>query len=325
MSFAHPIFFALLPILIFVVWKFRRKPIAVAWSSLGLFAGLGRGRFHFLSRVPLVLRWLALALVVAALARPQGDPRGQRRSAEGLDIILVVDTSGSMRAQDFEIGGTRPSRLEVLKEVMGRFFEERRDDRIGMVVFGSEAFTQAPLTLDKDVLLSFLGQIRVSMAGDATAIGDGLATAVRRLEGVPGKGKVVILMTDGANNAGRIDPVSAAQAAQSLGIKVYTIGVGSRGQVPIEHNGRTQLMEVDIDEPLMTRVAETTGGQYFRATDTDTLRKIWATIDRLEKTRAEVAETRRMRELFAGFLLPALVLLVLEGLWSLTRWVRVPA
>jgi Ca-activated chloride channel family protein len=324
MSFAHPWLLALLPVCIFLVWKFRRKPASAPWSSMGLFAGLGRGRFVFLSRVPVVLRWLAVCLAVVALARPQGDPRGHRRSAEGLDLMLVVDTSGSMRAQDFEIDGERPSRLEVLKSVMARFIEERRDDRIGMVVFGSEAFTQAPLTLDKDVLLAFLGQVRVSMAGDATAIGDGLATAVRRLEGVPGKGKVVILMTDGANNAGRIDPVSAAEAAQSLGIKVYTIGVGSRGKVPIEHNGRVQMMEVDIDEPLMTRVAETTGGQYFRATDTNTLRDIWRTIDRLEKTRAEVAETRRMRELFAGLLVPALVLLMLEGFWGISRWVRVP-
>ena len=273
---------------------------------------------------PIFFRAVALALVVIALARPQTGPRGKNRSVEGLDIQLVIDTSGSMRAQDFELAGRRPTRLEVVKAVIEDFIGTRSDDRIGLVVFGTEAFTQAPLTLDHQLLQEFLKHIEISMAGDSTAIGDGLATAVKRLKDTDSKGKIVILLTDGANNAGRIDPVTAAEAAKALGIRVYTIGVGSRGKVPITINGRTTQVEVDIDEALLEKIAVMTDGRFYRATDTQALIDVYGAIDKLEKTvgRAPVRDVRR--ELFANFLWPALIFLVFDVLFAATRRRIVP-
>jgi Ca-activated chloride channel family protein len=274
--------------------------------------------------IPILFRAAALALVVIALARPQTGPRGKNRSVEGLDIQLVIDTSGSMRAQDFELGGRRPTRLEVVKAVIEDFVMTRLDDRIGLVVFGTEAFTQAPLTLDHQLLQEFLKHIEISMAGDATAIGDGLATAVKRLKDTDSKGKIVILLTDGANNAGRIDPVTAAEAAKALGIRVYTIGVGSRGKVPITINGRTTQVEVDIDEALLEKISQMTDGRFYRATDTQALIDVYRAIDKLEKTAARAPVRDIRRELFASFLWPALILLGLDILFGATRRRVVP-
>jgi Ca-activated chloride channel family protein len=266
-----------------------------------------------------------LGLVIAALARPQlPDERGQRQS-EGVDIMLAVDTSGSMRARDFEVHGQRPDRLEVIKAVIGDFIVARPDDRIGMVVFGSEAFTQAPLTLDHDVLQKFLDRVEIGMAGDGTAIGDGLATAVKRLKDAPGKSHVVVLLTDGANNAGRIDPLAAAEAAKALNVRVHTIGVGSEGVVPIVQNGRVFHIKADIDEKTLTAIAEATGGVYRRAVDTDALVNVYREIDKLEKTRSDTPEHRRGRDVFSPFLTWATALLMLEALWRLSRYRRVPA
>jgi len=313
---------ALLPL----AWMLLRRGRArgLAWPSAPALRAAGRSRWVLLRHAQPILRLVGLGLLIVALARPQASDADGKRSAEGLDVMLVVDTSGSMRAQDFEINGQRPSRLEVIKQVIADFITARPDDRIGLVVFGSEAFTQAPLTLDQNVLLAFLNQIKPGMAGDATAIGDGLATAVRRIADVKGKGRVVILLTDGANNAGRIDPVNAAEAAAAVGVKVYTVGVGSRGKVPIIANGQMQQIEVDIDEPLMERVANTAGGRYFRATDTKTLAEIYDTIDRLEKTRAEIAVRENRRELFPKFLWAALLVLLLELGFGVTRFVPIP-
>jgi len=274
--------------------------------------------------IPILFRAAALALVVIALARPQTGPRGKNRSVEGLDIQLVIDTSGSMRAQDFELGGRRPTRLDVVKAVIEDFVMTRLDDRIGLVVFGTEAFTQAPLTLDHQLLQEFLKHIEISMAGDATAIGDGLATAVKRLKDTDSKGKIVILLTDGANNAGRIDPVTAAEAAKALGIRVYTIGVGSRGKVPITINGRTTQVEVDIDEALLEKISQMTDGRFYRATDTQALIDVYRAIDKLEKTAARAPVRDVRRELFASFLWPALILLGLDILFGATRRRVVP-
>ncbi len=284
--------------------------------------GLGVG----VSRVvPILFRAGALALVVIALARPQTGPRGKNRSVDGLDIQLVIDTSGSMRAQDFELEGRRPNRLEVVKAVIDDFVMTRLDDRIGLVVFGTEAFTQAPLTLDHQLLQDFLKHIEISMAGDATAIGDGLATAVKRLKDTESKGKIVILLTDGANNAGRIDPVTAAEAAKALGIRVYTIGVGRRGKVPITINGRTTQVEVDIDEALLEKIAQMTDGHFYRATDTQAVSDVYRAIDKLEKTAARAPVRDVRRELFASFLWPALILLGLDILFGATRRRIVPS
>lgn len=223
------------------------------------------------------------------------------------------------------INNERPTRLEVVKSVIAQFIHERPDDRIGMVVFGTEAFTQAPLTLDHQVLNRFLTEVRVSMAGDATAIGDGLATAVKRLKDVTSKSRVVILLTDGSNTAGRIDPLAAAKAAEALGIRVYTIGVGSEGTAPMVIEGRTHMVPVEIDEKLLQEIARTTGGNFYRATDTEALVAVYRTIDRLEKTRAEIKQFRQLDEKFAVFLWPAISCLFLEALFMLTPWRRVPA
>ena len=278
--------------------------------------------------MPLILRAVALALVVIALARPQTGPRGPNRSVDGLDIQLVIDTSGSMRAQDFQLGGERPTRLAVVKSVIEDFIAARADDRIGLVVFGTEAFTQAPLTLDHELLREFLKHVEVSMAGDATAIGDGLATAVKRLNSgqndarssgpSAARGKIVILLTDGANNAGRIDPLTAAEAAKALGVRVYTIGVGSRGKVPMQVNGRTVQVEVDVDEALLEKIAAMTQGRFYRATDTRALVEVYAAIDKLEKTRAKAPVREVRRELYASFVWAALVLLLCDVLFGLT-------
>jgi Ca-activated chloride channel family protein len=305
-------------------------PWMEAWSKTEMQSGPLR---HFAAKLaqslPLLLRCMALALAIVALARPQAGPRGKSRQVDGLDIQLVIDTSGSMKAQDFVLDGKRRTRLEVVKSVIEKFISARQDDRIGLVIFGTEAFTQAPLTLDHQLLEQFLKHIEISMAGDSTAIGDGLATAVKRLsasdeKAAKSKGKIVILLTDGANNAGRIDPVTAAEAAKALNVKVYTIGVGSRGKVPIESNGRMVQVEVDIDEALLEKIASMTGGRFYRATDTQALISVYAEIDRLEKTkgRAPVREVRR--ELYAGFLWPAIVMLLLDVLFTLTRFKLVP-
>ena len=317
---------------------------AVPWASAWREATAGRGWFAFGVRagtvLPLLARVVALALVVIALARPQTGPRGQNRSVDGLDIQLVIDTSGSMRAQDFQLGGERPTRLSVVKSVIEDFITARTDDRIGLVVFGTEAFTQAPLTLDHQLLREFLKHVEVSMAGDATAIGDGLATAVKRLskgqsetksetrsEGLPpqtSRGRIVILLTDGANNAGRIDPMTAAEAAKALGIRVYTIGVGRRGKVPMQVNGRTVEVEVDVDEGLLEKIAAMTQGRFYRATDTKALVEVYAAIDKLEKSRGKSPVREVRRELYASFLWPALALLMFDVLFGLTRRKVVP-
>lgn len=268
---------------------------------------------------PAFLRSSAIALMFLALARPQSEPLGKNRRIDGLDIQLVIDTSGSMRAEDFVLAGKRPTRLDVVKTVIDSFISARGNDRIGLVVFGTEAFTQAPLTLDHDLLREFLKYVDISMAGDATAIGDGLATAVKRLQDLPSKGKVVILLTDGENNAGRIDPITAAEAAKALGVRVYTIGVGGKGKVPIRVNGRRTTVEVSIDEALLEKIAALTDGRYFRARDTESLINVYRSIDRLEKSagRAPIREVRR--ELYGSFLWGALGLILLEVLRSMTR------
>ena len=272
-----------------------------------------------------LLRTLTMLVVIVALARPQLGERQGKRTSEGVDIMLAIDTSGSMRARDFEVRGQRHDRLEVIKAVIADFIGSRPDDRIGMVVFGNEAFTQAPLTFDHDVLQKFLEKVEIGMAGDGTAIGDGLATAVKRLKDTPGKSHIVVLLTDGANNAGRIDPIAAAQAAKALGIRVHTIGVGSEGVVPIVQNGRVFHIKADIDEKTLKAIADETGGVYRRAMDTDALINVYREIDKLEKTRREEKDQRRGRDVFPTLLVMATLLLLFEAIWRCTKYRRVPA
>lgn len=323
-SFAHPFFLLGSLVVVPILYRYLRKDRSVRYPSLGLMAKMPRSSFQRWTHLGVFLRCLAIVCLTVALARPQVNAARSQRTTEGLDIMLLIDTSRSMEARDFEIGGKRPNRLEVIKRVIAQFVRQRPADRIGMVVFGTEAFTQAPLTLDHSVLLRFLERIKIGIAGDATAIGDGLATAVNRLKDLETKSKVAILLTDGSNTAGRLDPLAAAEAAQAKKITVYTIGVGSEGEVPIVIDGQTQMQKVDIDEETLKQIAEKTGGAYFRATDTEALKKVYDTIDQLEKTKAKIESFAEMDERFSPWALAGLCLLFGEMAFGLSRLRRVP-
>lgn len=257
---------------------------------------------------PPALRALALAAFVVALARPQTTISSENVLTEGIDIVLVLDVSSSMLAEDLE-----PNRLEAAKIVAAEFVAGRRNDRVGLVAFAGQAFTQAPLTFDLGVVRGLVGELDAGMIEDGTAVGMGLATAVKRLEASQAESKVVVLLTDGRSNRGEIGPITAAQMAQALGVRVYTIGAGSRGtaRVPVQDplgGTRYANMRVDIDEPTLREVAEITGGRYFRATDTESLAAIYEEIDELERTEVEVENFTRYAEEFpiplgVGFLL----------------------
>ena len=266
--------------------------------------------------------------MVIALARPQAGQKETEIVTEGIDIMLCLDTSGSMRALDFEREGKRTDRLDVVREVVKAFIQKRQNDRIGMVVFGEQAFTQCPLTMDYGVLLSFLDRIEIGMAGDSTAVGSALATGVKRLKEVPGKSKVVILVTDGRNNAGRIAPETAAEIAKTYGVKVYTIGVGVEGESPFLmetlFGKRYVYQKVDLDEETLKQIADVTGGAYFRAQDTASLEEIYEQIDQMERTEAKVKEYMEYEELFAQFAFPALLLILVGFVLENTRFRKIP-
>jgi len=272
---------------------------------------------RLLAWVPGVLQVLGLILCVLALARPRETMRDVVVESEGLDIVLAVDTSGSMQATDFVVGGRQVDRLSVAKGVLSDFIEGRPNDRLGVVVFGEEAFTHVPLTLDHTTLQSVLDDVQIGVAGaQGTAIGSAIAVGAKRLKDLEAPDRVMIVLTDGRNNAGRITPMEAAQAASALGIKVYTIGVGAR------RRGTFSLGIGDgLDEEGLTRIAEATGGRYFRATDTRSLVEIYETIDELEPSPAEVSELVSHVERYRWFLVPGAALLALQLLLS-TTWLR---
>jgi len=273
-------------------------------------ADVGRtGRFR---HALFVFRIIALSALIVAFARPQTGITSETVTAEGIDIVLVVDISSSMLAEDLQ-----PNRLEAAKAVAAEFVMGRRNDRIGLVVFAGQAFTQVPLTLDYSVVTDLLGQMEVGMIQDGTTVGMGLATAVKRLQASDAESKVIVLLTDGRSNTGEIGPVTAAQMAQALGVKVYTVGAGSRGtaRVPVDDPtvGRRYVnMQVDVDEPTLQEIAELTGGRYFRATDTESLSQIYGEIDALETTEIEVQNFTSYGELFHYPLAAGLLLLVVE-------------
>ena len=298
---------------------------AVRFSSLQVMEKLQKTRRVLLQTGVRWMRYLALVLLVLALARPQAGEKSTEIITEGIDIMLCLDTSGSMQALDFKEGNKRVSRLQVVKRVVAEFIRGRTNDRIGIVVFGQEAFTQCPLTLDYGVLLDFLERLEIGMAGDTTAIGSGLALSVKRLKDTPAKSKVVILLTDGRNNTGTISPLLAAELARTYRIKVYTIGVGTEGEAPFLVDslfGKQYVYQrVDLDEETLRQIAAATGGTYFRATNTNALEDIYRQIDALEKTEAKVTEYMEYDELFAWFLIPALCLIVGEIVLT-TLWLR---
>ncbi len=324
MRWADPWLLLLLGLLPLLWWWYRRRSVSLRFASLGVMRLVHRSKWRGLRHATFALRSLAILLVVLAIARPEKGNSRTERQTEGLDIVLIVDTSRSMEAQDFEWKGERPTRLDVVKAVIADFIRERPSDRIGMVVFGTEAFTQAPLTLDHEVLLRFLKSVQIGMAGDATAIGDGIGTAVHRLKDIEAKSKVAILLTDGGNTAGRLDPVAAAQAAKAMNVKIYTIGVGTNGEVPMMVRGRMTVQRADVDDELLKKVAAETGGQYFLAQDTETLVKVYDTIDKLEKTKINVQTFASYEDRYMGFVLAAILALVAEMAVGMTRFRRVP-
>jgi len=282
-----------------------------------------------LSQNLIFLRLASLVFIVFALARPQSPIKEERIETEGIDIVLALDVSGSMLAEDFTLQDKRTNRLSVVKEVVKDFIQERESDRIGMVVFASRAYTAAPLTLDYNWLLQNLERVKVGMIEDGTAIGSGLASALNRLKSTKAKSKIVILLTDGRNNAGKISPLTAAEAASSLGVKVYTIGAGTKGLAPFpvaDFFGRTvyQKVKIDIDEDTLKEIAEKTKAKYFRATDTESLKKIYQEINKMEKTSIEERGYSQYRELFSLFLIPGLLLLLGEIILTNTVVRRFP-
>jgi Ca-activated chloride channel family protein len=275
-----------IPAAIGAFWRWRRRP-AMLYSSVSLVSGPGSLR-RWAAPLPRLLGVVAVLSAIVALARPQLVQRETFVESEGIDIVLAFDVSGSMETEDFRLGAQRVSRFQAARAVIQRFVEDRPDDRIALVVFGEEAFTQVPLTLDHDAVLRFLESVRIGMAGKrATAIGDALAVAVKRVVEVEGESKVVILLTDGQNNAGQVSPEQAAQAAASLGVKVYAVGVDGPGERGIFGFLRSRS---ELDSKTLEKIAEVTGGQFFRADDSQSLERVYQTIDQLEVTTAEVSE-----------------------------------
>ena len=311
----------------FLLWHYFRNQQQEVQLRMPSLEGIDqtrawRGRLQVL--LP-ILRFLAYIVLVVALARPQEVLKEEEIKAEGIDIGLVMDLSSSMLAQDF-----KPDRLEVSKRVASEFVEKRSFDRISLAVFAGEAFTQCPLTTDHGVVKEFLSKLQCGLLEDGTAIGMGLATSVNRLKDSDAESKVVILLTDGVNNAGYVKPLTAAEIAQEFDIKVYTIGVGSTGDALTPVSRRSDgryifgLARVEIDEPLLRQIAEMTGGKYFRATSTESLEQIYAEIDQLEKTEMDVTSIRRYSEEFHRFLLLGLFFVLLELLLRYTILRRIP-
>jgi Ca-activated chloride channel family protein len=334
MRFASPWVLILIPLIVPAFLFLRSRGSAIHFSSLsslkylkGL-TELGRMTARWKLWLPLVLRAAVLILVIVALARPQEGRKETEVESTGVDIILTLDTSGSMQAMDFTINGKSATRLDAVKDVAASSIEKRAGDRVGMVVFGNEAFTQAPLTLDHALLVKLLNGLEIGMAGDSTAIGQALAVSVERIKDIKAKSKLIILLTDGRNNAGQIAPDKAAEIAKAFGVKVYTIGVGTNGPAPFVINtpfGKRMVQErVDLDEGTLKSIADITDARYFRATDTNELAKIYGEIDKLEKTEVKVKEYMEYEERFFWFLLAALLLFLLEIVLVRTRLKKLP-
>jgi len=302
----------LIPVAVAFYWyRLRHYTVPMQMSSTTAFRQSAPGWKHYARYGLFGLRMLAISLLILGLARPQTNLNRQDISVEGIDIILATDISSTMLAEDL-----RPNRLEAAKEVAVDFINSRPDDRIGLVVFSGESFTQCPLTSNHAMLINLFKEINFGMIDDGTAIGDGLATAVNRLKESKAKSKVIILLTDGMNNMGSIDPQSAAEIAELYGIRVYTIGAGTMGTalVPVrtQFGMQYQRMEVQIDEALLQKISALTNGKYFRATNKQKLQEVYKEIDRLEKSKIDVTEFSRKKEEFLPFIILALVFLTLE-------------
>ena len=305
--------FLLIPAIAWYVLKNKTNRAGMKISALEDLISLPPTYKHYLQHIIFGFRVLTVALLIIALARPQSVDKWEDISTEGIDIVMSLDISSSMLARDF-----KPDRLEASKELATEFISGRSDDRMGLVVFSGESFTQCPLTTDHAVVINMMRDIQTGMIEDGTAIGMGLATAINRLKDSKAKSKVIILMTDGVNNMGEIAPVTAAEIAQSFNIRVYTIGVGSRGMAPYPvqtpYGRQYRNMKVEIDEEVLKDIAEITNGKYFRATDNNQLKQIYQEIDKLEKSKIDVKEFRKKSEEYLLFVIIAGVLLFIEVL-----------
>ncbi len=326
-SFAYPFFLYLLifvPVIFYYYWKKNNQTSPdLTFSSLEIFGEVKPNLKERLKHLPAVLRSLTFGVLIVALARPQTYSSGQNIYTEGIDIVMLLDISGSMLAEDF-----KPNRVEAAKNVMNDFINGRVSDRIGLVVFARDSFTQCPLTIDYSVLKNLLKEIHTGMIEDGTAIGNAIANGVNRLKDSKAKSKIMILLTDGVNNSGEVDPVTAAQIAAKFGIRIYTIGVGTMGEAPYPFQTpfgvRYQMVPVEIDENLLQQIASITGGKYFRATNNQKLSDIYKEIDKLEKTRVEVTSYRHATELFYGWAGAGIILLFLELAISRTYLRKLP-
>jgi Ca-activated chloride channel family protein len=316
-SFQYPYLLLLLLLLplMFLYQRYydKRKATTIVYSDISQFSNARKTFKLRIRKLPDYLRMLAVALLIIAIARPQLSSSTDEKSIEGIDIVLALDVSTSMLAEDF-----KPNRLESAKKVAKEFIENRKSDNIGIVVFAGEAYTKCPSTIDHKVLLDLLSTTESGQIDDGTAIGDGLATAINRVKDTKTKSKVIILITDGVNNMGAIDPITAASIAKEYNIRIYTIGIGKKGYAPYPYytpfGKQYQNVEVKIDEELLKEVATTTGGQYFRSTKNSSLEEIFKEIDKMEKTKIDVSLYKHTKDVGGNFILAVLIILVLEML-----------
>lgn len=314
-TFAYPwVLYFLLIIPLMIAWYiFRGMKVqsSVKYSSVNIFKDIPSTLREKLRHIPFAVRMLAIGLLLVALARPQNFNSGENVTTEGIDIAMVLDISGSMLAEDL-----KPNRLEAAKNVIDNFIEGRISDRIGLVIFSRDAFTQCPLTIDYSVLRNLLSEIHSGMIEDGTAIGNAIANGINRLKDSDAKSKIIILLTDGVNNSGEVDPISAAEMAKTFGIRVYTIGVGTKGEAPYPVQTpfgiRYQMMPVEIDEAVLQKISDITDGQYFRATNNQALKEIYDKIDKLEKTKIEITSYKNASERYHSWLWGGLILLLFE-------------
>ena len=318
----------LVPIFVLILIN-KKSDSTFAFPSRELVEGLKPTMRSRMSKLPIFLRAVGMLLLILAFARPQSVLEGTKTISEGVDMVLALDTSTSMLAEDFTIRGSRINRFDLVREVVKEFVAKRKDDRIGMVAFAARAYTVCPLTTDYSWLNENLDRVTVGMIEDGTAIGSAIASSANRLRTSKTKSKIIILLTDGANNAGMISPIMAADAAKALGIKIYTICVGRHGLSPYPFQdayGRKvyQNIPIEIDEDVLRKIASITGGKYYLASDSETLRKIYDDINKLEKSTIEHFGYREYSELFYYFLIPGLILLLLEILLANTIFMKVP-
>jgi Ca-activated chloride channel family protein len=331
-AFAHPwllLLLLVLPVLALLRGKIGGTP-GILFSSTKLVMAVGKRRRSRAGAVLASLLYGAMACLIVALARPQLGRTLERVQASGVDIMLVLDVSGSMMAEDYTIGSSRANRIDAVKRVTQQFIEARPNDRIGIIAFAGRPYLVSPLTLDHEWLIRNLDRVQLGLVEDGTAIGSALASAVSRLKDRDSKTKLIVLLTDGANNAGKVLPLTSAEAAKALGMKIYTVGAGSDGPVPVpvgkDMFGKTvyQKMVFDFDEKLLDQIAKIGDGKYFRAADTDSMDKTFREIDRMEKTKIEVEKSADYRDLFPLFLALGVILLGAEAVLSQTIWRRLP-